>query len=109
MNCGSGAYDTKYDDSTIKTLEECACKCNEIGCVKFQFKGGVCLMKKLAWLDGKRDSDKGTVLDPPKNACGSGDVYVRKGCEKCTSSNCLSCKGGSINVVWVRVWMWVPA
>ena len=99
MNCGSGAYDTKYDDDTIKTLEECACKCNEIGCVKFQFESttsgySICKMKNLSWLNGMGIAE-GTALDPPTQVCGKGDVYVRKGCEKCTSrANCAACKGG---------------
>ena len=65
MDCGYGAYDTRNNKHGVKSLSQCACACNEIDCIKFQYSDSTCRMKTLAWLDGQRDADSNTALDPP--------------------------------------------
>ena len=68
LDCG---YESSYTRSTIDYYEadsaaQCACTCDKVGCIKFQYRSNLCRMKTLTWLDSDREGDDNTVLDPPQ-------------------------------------------
>ena len=81
------------EDEGFFGMDNCLRACLRHKCVKFRYSsaGGTCHAKFKTWLSANRDAATGTALDPALHTCGTGDVWVRKGCAACTSADCPAC------------------